>query len=227
MNVGLLSPELQAMRVDIISCRGCGAFRECTKPVPFYGTHLSPIMFVARNPGEQEDMHNLPLYPHKDGLNAGKIFDRILYHLQLNREEIYVTNVMKCFTTIPKKNRPPTNIECKICCGLYLFKEIEMVNPELIITMGTEAFGCVATEGFNFSNIKITKIAGKLVVGLRNIPVFPLLHPAAMLHNDGYKIQYKKHIFTLKSLWQKYRDSIYRREFKANISSILATMDVR
>lgn len=221
MDVNNLPLEMQSMRVDILSCQGCGIRKECNSPVPFYGDHTSPIMFIARNPGKQEDLHGLPLYPKSEGLNAGRIFNRILEHLKLDREQVYVTNTVKCFTTQPKENRPPTGIECRLCAGLYLIREIDIVKPELIVTMGKEAFGTVARGDYNFGPIKITKLAGQLTMGLWGIPVFPLMHPASMLHNQGYKIKYRQHVFALKDLWFKYRDAIYRREFKAAAPNII------
>jgi len=218
MNVSNLPDSLQSIRIDILTCQCCGAFREATKPVPFYGNCKSPIMFIARNPGEHEDRSGQPLFPKDrklgEQINAGIVFRKILWHLHLTREDVYITNTMKCWTTVPKTNRAPTEQECKICSNNYLFKEIDIVDPQLIVTMGKEAFAIV--YGTSFLGCHITQWAGRLITD-HKYPIFPLLHPASIIHDPKYGIEYKKHVEELKNIWFNNIEFIRNRSWRKQV----------
>lgn len=218
MNINEHTPTMQGLRVDILSCKSCGIFRECKAPVPFYGSPKAPILFIGRNPTTEEDMRGLPFFPSKDGISSGKVFERILFHLELTREDVFATNIVKCHTSVPERNRVPSEAELKICSNRFLFKEIEQIKPEIIVTFGKEAYNAVVNRNFKSSQVKITEHAGKISISQDFYPVFALLNPSVMLHNKKYEFAYKSHVFKLKNLWKKYKDTIYRREFRGRIA---------
>lgn len=222
MNVGKLPDELQSMRVDILTCRKCGGFKECTKPVPFYGNSYSPIVFVARNPGEQEDQHGQPLYPKDRSQNknlkpnAGNVFRQILWHLGLSREEVYITNTMKCYTTVPAKNRAPTEAECRICSNLYLCRELEIVNPQLVVTLGKEALATLLNV--SFAGCHISQWAKECkVITASGVPIYPMFHPASVLYPDSDKEAFVKNVMGLKQVWHENKKEIYERTWREKI----------
>ena len=107
---------------------------------------------------------------------AGKILDELLASVGLSREEVYITNMVKCR---PPNNRDPYSTEVE-ACKKYLDEQIHLVNPRIIITLGR-----FALENF-FPGAKIGKERGKAKAwGGRTI--FPVYHPAAVLHNPGLK----------------------------------------
>lgn len=195
--------EFEIHRQSIKACKKCKARKECRSPVPSVGDIHSKIMFVARNPGEQEDIHGEPLFPIDKSMigtkkkNAGSIFNKILIFLGLTRDQVFITNAMKCFTTIPKNNRAPTEEELGICKS-FLLEEILSVNPKLIVTLGREALASVTNQKLN--SVFIKEVSGKQIVHEDRI-IFPLMHPASILYNPLDEEKYKDDVRELRKCW--------------------------
>ena len=215
MRVGDLPDSLQSMRINILTCMKCGGFKECTKPIPFYGNYKSPLVFVSRNPSKIDNDNGQPLFIKErtegDKPNSGFIFRKILWHLGLTREDVYITNCMKCWTTIPEENRKPKEAECKICSALYLYKEIEIINPQLVVTFGKEALCSVLRIGFK--NINITEFAGKLMKTEQYF-VFPMMQPESILYSNKFAMLYKEHVEELKRIYNENKKEINKRTWK-------------
>jgi len=120
---------------------------------------------------------------------AGKVLDTLLEKIKLPRENVFITNVVKCR---PPENRDPQPDEVKTCTNLYLNRQIALIQPKIIVTLGRHSTAYIlskagletkATEG-------ITQLHGKVVqTRFLNLPVsvIPMFHPAAVLHNPKYR----------------------------------------
>jgi len=125
------------------------------------------VMFVGEAPGFHEDMQGLPFVGA-----AGKLLSRFLEEIGLKRSDVYITNIVKCR---PPDNRDPLSEEIETCRG-FLSRQIDIINPDLICTLGNHA-----TRTLLGRPVSITRIRGK-AQEFEGHFVFPMLHPAAALH---------------------------------------------
>ncbi len=130
------------------------------------GNPHADMMFVGEGPGRDEDLHGRPFVGR-----AGDLLEKMIEAIGLKRAEVYIANIVKCR---PPDNRIPTPEEAHSCLG-YLEKQIQLIQPKVIVTLGAtplrELLGI--TEG-------ITKIRGTLQT-YQDIPVIPTFHPAYVL----------------------------------------------
>lgn len=166
---------LEKIAAEIRQCPLCGlaAFRH--KAVPGSGPFTAEIMFIGEGPGFNEDMQGLPFVGQ-----SGKLLDSLLARIQLDRSQVFITNVVKCR---PPDNRDPWPDEINICTTTYLYRQIALINPKVIVTLGRFSMGLF------FPGAKITAIHGsvKWIDGRAYLPMF---HPAAILRNmTGLKPQ--------------------------------------
>jgi DNA polymerase len=133
------------------------------------GSATARLMFIGEGPGRDEDLQGRPFVG-----KAGELLDKMIGALGLQRSEVYIANVVKCR---PPDNRTPTPAEAQRCLG-YLRRQIELVRPAVIITLGAtplrELLG-VSTG--------ITRVRGQwqTLDMLGGIPVMPTFHPAYVL----------------------------------------------
>ena len=132
------------------------------------GNAGSLLMFVGEGPGADEDRLGLPFVG-----KAGKLLDRMIDVIGLDREDVYVTNVVKCR---PPNNRNPTPDEIAHCIGI-LERQIELVNPKLVVTLGN-----VPTQALLPGSPGITKSRGGLKK-YRDWNILPTYHPSYLLRN--------------------------------------------
>ena len=132
------------------------------------GNEGSLLLFVGEGPGADEDRLGLPFVG-----KAGKLLDRMIDVIGLDREDVYMTNVVKCR---PPKNRNPTSDEIAHCIGI-LERQIELVNPKLIVTLGN-----VPTQALLPGSPGITKSRGSLKK-YRDWNILPTFHPSYLLRN--------------------------------------------
>lgn len=116
----------------IVNCTQCSLSRTRNRPVMGRGSHQADIMLIAEAPGGQEDLQGIPFVG-----NSGEILDRLLRDCGLSREEIYITNIIKCH---PPGNRDPKEEE-KEACFSYLKYETFLLKPRIIVCLG-----CVAAQ---------------------------------------------------------------------------------
>ena len=172
--------ELEEVSKEVINCERCTLFKERTNPVFGAGSITSDIMFIGEAPGRNEDLKGLPFVGA-----AGKILDELLQSIDLKRNDVYIANILKCR---PPGNRDPKNEEIKACTP-YLDRQIEIIHPKIISTLGNFASKYIM-ESFGITAGSISKIHGKvfavstLMVQAR---VIPLYHPAAAVYNPNLK----------------------------------------
>lgn len=161
--------ELQEAIKD---CRLCPLGETRTNLVLGTGNEHAEIMFVGEAPGYHEDKQGIPFVGP-----AGQFLDQLLQSIGLKRSEVYIANTLKCR---PPENRDPLPEELATCTP-YLFKQIEIIKPRIICTLGNHA-----TKTLLQTNTGITQLHGKLVrrEGLAYVPLF---HPAAALHKPPLK----------------------------------------
>lgn len=155
----------------IKNCKACPLHENRTNVVPGEGNLDSPIMFVGEGPGEDEDLSGRPFVGR-----AGQLLTKILESVNIKREDVYITNIVKCR---PPNNRTPTKEEASICSH-YLFAQIEVINPRMIVTLGKPAL-----ELFLGKSVAITKVRGNEFEWKGGIIIFPMFHPSYLLRNPS------------------------------------------
>ncbi len=136
------------------------------------GNPNAEIMFIGEGPGFYEDRQGEPFVGA-----AGKLLNELLTSAGLSRSQVYIANVIKCR---PPNNRDPEPDEVDTCKP-FLMQQIEMINPKVICTLGNWA-----TQTILGRKVGITKVRGQ-VIKHENATIFPLLHPAAALHQGNLR----------------------------------------
>jgi uracil-DNA glycosylase family 4 len=157
---------------EIGDCTRCPLHLRRTNVVHTEGNRKARLMFVGEAPGADEDMQSRPFVGR-----AGQLLTKIIEAIGLKREEVLIGNVNRCR---PPGNRPPTFEEASMCKP-FLEREIAIVQPEVIVTLGNTALQNLlgATQG-------ITKLRGKFQ-GYKGIKVMPTYHPAYLLRDPSKK----------------------------------------
>lgn len=164
---------------DIRNCKSCELHKYMIcQPVPGFTKNPKPdIMFIGEAPGADECIIEKPF----QGL-AGKLFDKMLSSANINRDNIYITNIVKCRPTVDnknKKNRPPSKNEIELCYN-WIKQEIELIKPKVIFTLGALSTKTI----LNKKSVKITEMVGIEII-IDEKTIIPMLHPS-------YLIQYSK-----------------------------------
>ncbi len=163
---------LQTFYEDIKDCQRC-ALAASRKQVVFgTGNPEAELMFVGEAPGYYEDREGKPFVGA-----AGQLLESLLQEVGLKRADVYIANVLKCR---PPKNRNPQPEEIEMCKP-YLYRQIEIIQPRVIGTLGN-----FATQLLLGKKIGITKIRGQHFQ-VQNFFIFPMLHPAAALHREQFR----------------------------------------
>ena len=170
--LGCRMTPFQQFYEEIKDCRKCRLCESRTHVVFGEGNPNAEIMFVGEAPGENEDLQNRPFVGA-----AGKLLTDLLGGIGLKREDVYIANVVKCR---PPENRNPQTDEIDACLP-YLWKQIEMIKPRVVCTLGN--FAAQALLG---RKVAITKVRGQHFQ-VKNFLVFPILHPAAVLHQGNLR----------------------------------------
>jgi len=185
--------KLKQIKQEVLNCRKCPLYKTRNYPVIGEGNHSAKIMFVGEAPGEQEDKTGHPFCGR-----AGEILDQLLLSINLNRKEVYITNLLKCR---PPQNRDPLPEEIK-ACSPYLLRQIELISPKIICPLGRYAMNFLM-QRFGLKPDSISKIHGRVfkVSGLfHSLIIIPLYHPAVATYNPFMIEQLKKDFKILKQL---------------------------
>ena len=163
--------ELTELYKEIAVCQRCELSQGRTRTVPGEGPENAEIMFIGEAPGFHEDRQGRPFVGA-----AGKFLEELLAGIGLTREDVYICNVIKCR---PPGNRDPLSDEMA-ACKPFLDKQIELVGPKLIVTLGRYSMARY------FPNTQITRIHGQPKrIGSRIY--YPMFHPAAALHQPKWR----------------------------------------
>jgi uracil-DNA glycosylase family 4 len=162
---------LDVIHQVIKTCEDCDLCRERTNAVPGEGFAHAGIMFVGEGPGFNEDKQGRPFVGA-----AGRFLTHLLESIGLRREDVFITNMVKCR---PPNNRDPLPKEIE-ACRHYLDEQIEEIAPKIIVPLGRHALARW------FPGQSIGKLRAQPKV-FGAVTLFPLYHPAAALHNGGLR----------------------------------------
>ncbi|MDS1029139.1 uracil-DNA glycosylase [Bacillota bacterium LX-D] len=153
-------------------CRKCELHAKRTNVVLGMGNRQGKIMFIGEGPGEQEDLQGLPFVGP-----AGLLLDKMLAAIELNRELVYIANVVKCR---PPYNRDPKEEEKEACLN-YLRNQVLLVRPKILVCLGRIAAQAIISPDF-----KITSQRGQWIER-KGYYLMATYHPAALLRDPGKK----------------------------------------
>lgn len=120
--------RLDELAAQIRVCTRCPLHESRTQAVPGDGKYAARVMIIAEAPGKEEDETGKPFVG-----SAGRYLDHVLEGTGLDRGDFFITNTVKCR---PPRNRTPKSIEVGVCTSNYLFEQIELINPELVMLLG-------------------------------------------------------------------------------------------
>lgn len=163
---------LESMQAEVIQCQACPLCQGRKNVVFGSGNPHADIMFVGEAPGAEEDKLGLPFVGA-----AGQLLTKMIEAMGLQREDVYIANVIKCR---PPNNRDPLPEEIAQC-EPYLIQQLEMVGPQVICTLGRFAAQTL---------LKTTDSMGRLrgkVFDYQGVKLVPTYHPAALLRNAQWK----------------------------------------
>jgi uracil-DNA glycosylase family 4 len=163
-----MEQKLKKIKKQVTQCTKCELSKTRNNSVPGKGNFKSDVIFVGEAPGKNEDMKGEPFI----GI-AGKKLSIALENAGITRDDVYITNIVKCR---PPKNRVPTTNE-RDTCQNYLKKEIEIIKPKIICILGNTAFNSL------LDGKEIIKFRGK-IVRKNNQLYFLTIHPAATIYNQ-------------------------------------------
>ena len=166
--------ELALLQAEASGCTRCRLSEGRTQVVFGSGAADADLMFVGEAPGFHEDQQGVPFVGQ-----AGKLLERLLAGIGLERSDVYIANVLKCR---PPGNRDPQPDEIE-ACESHLFRQIELIRPKVVATLGN-----FATKLLSGKPHGITRVHGQeqdTVLGGRRVLLYPLYHPAAALYTPA------------------------------------------
>lgn len=163
---------LTDVRKELGDCKRCKLHRTRRTIVFGEGNEKASLMLIGEAPGYDEDIQGKPFVG-----KAGQLLTKILQSINLPREEVYITNIIKCR---PPQNRNPEPEEIQTC-NPFLVKQIRIVQPKIICALGS-----FSAQTLLNTDTKITALRGKLY-DLGGIKVIPTYHPAFLLRNPERK----------------------------------------
>jgi DNA polymerase len=165
-----IKKELSKLYADYSRCKKCPLHSQGRKQIVFgEGDPSSGIVFIGEGPGKDEDIIGKPFVGR-----AGKLLTKLMEKAGIKREEIYITNVVKCR---PPGNRTPAGIEITACASRILIRELEIIKPKIICCLGATAARTLLGK-----ETRISKIRGK-IIEISGIKIIPTYHPAYLLRN--------------------------------------------
>ena len=164
--------SLDAIAAHVASCQRCPLYSTATNPVPGDGNPHADFMCVGEAPGATEDETGHPFVGA-----AGQLLTKILGAIDLKRENVYICNVLK---HRPPGNRNPRPEEV-VACSPYLVRQIELIQPKVILALGT-----FAAQTLLDTKLPISKLRGD-VHRYCGVPLVVTYHPAALLRNPSWK----------------------------------------
>ena len=158
-----------SLRERILQCKRCPLSQQRTNVVPGEGDEEADLMFVGEGPGRDEDLQGRPFVGR-----AGQLLTKIISAMNFQREDVYITNIIKCR---PPENRNPHKQEIELCKP-FLLEQIEVIRPKIIVTLGK-----VASDLFVQNDLNMTRLRGSFY-DYYGIQVMPTFHPSYLIRNE-------------------------------------------
>ena len=169
--------NLEELEESIKLCNKCKLCNFRNNIVFGDGNKNARIMLIGEGPGADEDVQGLPFVG-----KAGQLMNKAFSGIGINREEVYIANIIKCR---PPNNRDPEKDEINACLN-YLRTQVVLVKPEIIILLGRIALQSILGEEYS-----LTQARGK-IIEKKGITYIPTWHPAALLRDETKKIDFWK-----------------------------------
>lgn len=164
--------ELKEIEQQVMGCTKCRLHETRTQGVFARGRADAELMFIGEGPGADEDREGIPFVGR-----AGTLLDELIAALGLERDEVYITNIVK---SRPPKNRDPRADEIEACWP-YLEEQIHLVEPRILVTLGKPASNTLLGRNSNMGDLR-----GRWF-SYEGIPVLPTYHPAYLLRQPSQK----------------------------------------
>ncbi len=181
---------MKSMYNEVKKCKKCMLGLSRLNPVFGVGDINADVVFVGEGPGFQEDHTGEPFIGR-----SGQLLDKIFASIELSRESVYITNIVKCHPMVNPEtpeahgnDRPPTPEEISICRN-YLERQIELIKPKCIVTLGSVSAKVLLCEkrGISLLRGKWYDAPSDFFAFSKNIKILPMYHPAALLRNPNLK----------------------------------------
>ncbi len=197
-NVKEKDKKLAQIKKRVVNCQKCSLYQTRNYPVVGQGNHNAQFLFIGEAPGKNEDQTGRPFCGR-----SGQILDELLASINLNREDIYICNILKCR---PPGNRDPQTMEIKQCSP-YLTEQIKIIGPQVICSLGRFAMDFLITNFASASDRRsISENHGRVLeleINSQKIVFIPLYHPAVAVYNSNMKESLKNDFQVLKNYLNK------------------------
>jgi uracil-DNA glycosylase family 4 len=175
--------QLNELADQIRTCTLCRLCEGRTNAVPGSGSYQAEVVFIGEGPGKSEDEQGIPFCGA-----SGRLLDELLASISLSRESVFITNIVKCR---PPGNRDPLPDEKDTCATSYLDKQLALIKPKLIVTLGRHAMGHFLPD-----NLKISEVHGQ-PKRYKGQVYLSLYHPAVALYNGGMRDTLQQDFYTI------------------------------
>lgn len=160
---------------SILECKKCRLCTNRTNIVFGQGNKNARLMFIGEGPGADEDKQGIPFVG-----KAGQLMNNAFQALEINREDVYIANIVKCR---PPSNRVPEDDEVQTCLN-YLRNQVILIKPKIIVLLGSTALKNILGKEYG-----ITAVRGNWMEK-NGIKYMPTWHPAALLRDENKKIEF-------------------------------------
>jgi len=185
----ILPSNLDELRDLALNCHLCDLAKSRNRVVFGEGDKEAKVMFVGEGPGATEDSTGRP-FVGRAGELLTKMIERVLL---IPRSSVYIANIVKCR---PPRNRVPTIAEA-LTCRVYLFKQIEIIKPKIIVSLGATAYRYLTDD-----TTPISRVRGHIIDNKEYI-LIPTFHPSYLLRNPSAKKEAYLDMLKVKELMQK------------------------
>jgi DNA polymerase len=189
-------PKLPTLKAAAADCKACDLWKLGTQTVFGEGSRRARVMFIGEQPGNEEDLTGKPFVGP-----AGRLLDEALEEAEIDRPQIYVTNVVKHFKWEPRGKRrihKKPNAQEIAACRPWLQAEIALVKPNVIV-----ALGATAAQALLGPNFRVTKQRGEFIESTLAPYVMATVHPSSILRapdDETRRLEYRRFVQDLKKL---------------------------
>ena len=190
------SLSLPSLKTAAADCRACDLWEKGTQTVFGEGRRQAKLMFIGEQPGNEEDLTGKPFVGP-----AGRLFDEALAEAGIDRQQAYVTNVVKHFKWEPRGKRrihkKPNSLEIA-ACHPWLEAEVALIKPKIIV-----ALGATAAQTLLGSKFRVTKQRGEFLESILATYVMATVHPSSILRapdDETRRLEYRRFVDDLKKL---------------------------
>jgi uracil-DNA glycosylase family 4 len=184
--------DIVGLNKQICNCMKCALGKTRTKFVFGVGNPNADLMVIGEAPGADEDAKGEPFVGR-----AGQLLTKILEAIQFKREDVYIANILKCR---PPENRKPNPEEVEQC-EPYLWKQIELIKPKLILCVGLTAAHTLLKTEESLTSLRAS------VHNYHGVPTFVTYHPAALLRNPNWKKPTWEDVQKLKKMYDELKNN--------------------